>query len=98
MIPTQTVSVLPTLSFILMVLGVLVFTVAIPSVRRALHARIGSMKTYFYHDSELVPPVQGSEPSGASSSAPRSLLEQIEPSNWDYEIYRPKDSSNVSQS
>lgn len=91
MIPTQTTSMLPTISFILMVAGVLVFAIAIPSVRRAMHARVGSMKSYFYHESELAtaPSPNPSQESQPTSARP-SLLEQVEPAGWNYDIYKTR--------
>lgn len=61
-----------TVSTWLIVIGCAAASLAIPSVRRALHARLHQWHTFFYHEEEDVP----------AQSAPVHAED-----NWNYDMY-----------
>jgi hypothetical protein len=95
MSPNNPSPLLSGLSTWLIVVGILICFIGIPIVRRAFHARIHSVRSYFYHNSELTPTPEPKETEVVQTTRP-TALEQIAPPGWDYSIYNTEDHSEKS--
>jgi len=87
-IPSSSSSLVSTLAPILMIVGIGVYVLALPSVRHSVSKKLDHFRAFFFHESELHP-VKVESPVQAEKSAPKDPLAQIEPAGWDYSIYAP---------
>jgi hypothetical protein len=91
MIPSQSGSMISTLSVLLPLVGIGAYLLAMPKIRKALREHLEKTHSYFFHESERTPAAPVQEAATAPVKTAATPLGQIEPAGWDYRIYEIAD-------
>jgi hypothetical protein len=79
-------STIATLSWVVILVGILMFVVTLGPIRHSWSRRFKSTHEWFYHPDELK-----SETPEDSTPSPTTLLGQVEIHGWDYTMYEEHD-------